>query len=112
MEFPVSWDLEQLGLGEHLTNEITAAETLERHQYRACIVGDLASVVYGSKVVVSDVYIVVAMVHYVLFSKRFFNTASRKNLKYNSDLDRLDHQRIAVLAGPDIGCGMHRGKMM
>ena len=57
MEFPVSWDLEQLGLSENLSEEIWAAEILERHGYRTCIIGDLASVVYGSDVVVSDVYI-------------------------------------------------------
>ena len=60
MEFPVSWDLEQLGLSENLSEEIRAAEILERHGYRTCIVGDLASVVYGSDVAVSDVYIAVA----------------------------------------------------
>ena len=60
MEFPVKWNLEQLGRGEHLTEEIKAAETLERCGYRVCIVGDLASVVYGSDVVVSDIYIAVA----------------------------------------------------
>lgn len=60
MEFPVSWDLEQLGLSENFSEEIRAAEILERHGYRICIVGDLASVVYGSDVVVSDVYIAVA----------------------------------------------------
>ena len=61
MEFPVSWDLQQLGLSENLSPEICAAEILERHGYRTCIVGDLASVVYGSDVVVAgDVYIAVA----------------------------------------------------
>ena len=60
MEFPVSWDLEQLGLSENLSEEIRAAEILERHGYRTCIVGDLASVVYGSDVSISDVYIAVA----------------------------------------------------
>jgi len=60
MEFPVSWDLEQLGLSENLSEEIQAAEILERHGYRTCVVGDLASVVYGSDVAVSDVYIAVA----------------------------------------------------
>jgi hypothetical protein len=60
MEFPVTWDLEQLGLSENLSEEICAAEILERHGYRATIVGDLASVVYGSDVVVRDVYIAVA----------------------------------------------------
>jgi|SRR5271156_3334069 len=60
MEFPVKWDLERLGHEENLTEEIKAAETLERRGYRTCIVGDLASVVYGSDVVVSDVYIAVA----------------------------------------------------
>jgi hypothetical protein len=60
MEFPVSWDLEILGLSENLSEEILAAEILERYGYRTCVVGDLASVVYGSDVVVSDVYIAVA----------------------------------------------------
>ena len=60
MEFPVKWNLEQLGHAENLTDEIKAAETLERRGYRACIVGDLATVVYGSDVVVSNVYIAVA----------------------------------------------------
>lgn len=60
MEFPVSWDLEQLGLSENFSEEIRAAEILERHGYRTCVVGDLVSVVYGSDVVVSDVYIAVA----------------------------------------------------
>ena len=60
MEFPVSWDLEQLGLSENLSEEIQAAEILERHGYQTCVVGDLASVVYGSDVAVSDVYIAVA----------------------------------------------------
>jgi hypothetical protein len=60
MEFPVKWNLEQLGRQEYLTEGIKAAETLERRGYRACIVGDLASVTYGSDVAVSNVYIAVA----------------------------------------------------
>ena len=60
MEFPVTWGLEQLGLSEKLSEEICAAEILERHGYHTTIVGDLASVVYGSDVVVRDVYIAVA----------------------------------------------------
>ena len=60
MEFPVSWNLAQLGLSESLLHEIVAAEILERHGYRTCIVGDLATVVYGSDVAISDVYIAVA----------------------------------------------------
>lgn len=59
MEFPVSWDLKLLGLSENLSEEMWAAEILERHGYYTCIVGDLASVVYGSDVVVRDVYIAV-----------------------------------------------------
>lgn len=61
MEFLVNWDLEEeQGRGWNLTREIAAAETIEQDGYRACVVGDLASVVYGSKVVVSNVYIAVA----------------------------------------------------
>jgi hypothetical protein len=112
MEFPVKWDLERLGHEENLTEEIKAAESLERRGYRACIVGDLASVVYGSDVVVNDVYIAAATVYYSLLSKRFLNPASQKNLKHNSDSYRLHQQRIAVQAGPDIDCGMDRSKMM
>jgi len=37
-----------------------AAEVLERQGYRSCIVGDLASVVYGSDVVIGDIHIAVA----------------------------------------------------
>ncbi len=59
MDFPVSWNLKQLATAEDLSEEIAAAEILDRHGYRACVVGDLASVVYGSDVVVSDVYIAV-----------------------------------------------------
>jgi hypothetical protein len=58
--FPVSWDLSQLGLSEGFLEELRAAEILEDHGYRTCIVGDVASVVYGSDVVVSDVHIAVA----------------------------------------------------
>jgi len=43
-----------------LSEEIKAAEILEQHGYRTCVVGDLASAVYGSDVVVADVYIAVA----------------------------------------------------
>ena len=60
MEFPVTWNLEQLGRSEDLSEEIFAAEILEKHGYRASIVGDLATVVYGSDVVISDVYIAIA----------------------------------------------------
>ena len=59
MEFPVNWELELLGLSENLSEEIWAAEILERHRYRTYIVGDLASVAYGSDVIVRDVYIAV-----------------------------------------------------
>jgi len=48
--------MEQLGLLE----QIRAAEILERRGYCTCIVGDLASVVYGSNVVVFNVHIAVA----------------------------------------------------
>jgi len=56
MDFPVDWEIEQLELSE----EFRAAEILEEDGYRTCIVGDVASVVYGSDVVVSDLYIAVA----------------------------------------------------
>ena len=56
MDFPVDWDIEDMGLSE----ELRAAEILEEDGYRTCIVGDVASVVYGSDVVVSDLYIAVA----------------------------------------------------
>jgi hypothetical protein len=56
MGFPVDWEIEQLRLSE----EFSAAEILEEHGYRTCIVGDVASVVYGSDVVISDLYIAVA----------------------------------------------------
>ena len=56
MDFPVDWEIEQLGLSE----EFRAAEILEEDGYRTCIVGDVASVVYGSDVVISDLYIAVA----------------------------------------------------
>lgn len=56
MDFPVDWEIEQLGLSE----EFSAAEILEEDGYRTCIVGDVASVVYGSDVIVSDLYIAVA----------------------------------------------------
>ncbi|KAI9868622.1 MAG: hypothetical protein M1813_004472 [Trichoglossum hirsutum] len=60
MDFPVSWDIEQLGLSHCLYLEFKAAEILEQHGYRACIVGDVTSVVYGSDVVISDIYIAIA----------------------------------------------------
>ena len=56
MDFPVDWAIEDMGLSE----ELRAAEILEEDGYRTCIVGDVASVVYGSDVVVSDLYIAVA----------------------------------------------------
>ena len=56
MSFPVDWEIEQLRLSE----EFNAAEILEENGYRTCIVGDVASVVYGSDVVISDLYIAVA----------------------------------------------------
>jgi hypothetical protein len=56
MAFPVDWEIEQLRLSE----EFSAAEILEEDGYRTCIVGDVASVLYGSDVVVSDLYIAVA----------------------------------------------------
>ena len=56
MGFPVDWEIEQLRLSE----EFRAAEILEEDGYRTCIVGDVASVMYGSDVVVSDLYIAVA----------------------------------------------------
>jgi hypothetical protein len=56
MDFPVDWEIEQLKLSE----EFRAAEILEEDGYRTCIVGDVASVVHGSDVVVSDLYIAVA----------------------------------------------------
>src|SRR5271156_819496 len=59
MGFPViDWqiEIEQLGLSE----EFRAAEILEEDGYRTCIVGDVASVVYGSDVVISDLYIAIA----------------------------------------------------
>jgi hypothetical protein len=60
INFPVSWDLEQLGLSEFCSEEILAAEILERQGYRTCIVSDLASVVYGSDVAIGDIHIAVA----------------------------------------------------
>jgi hypothetical protein len=60
MDFPVSWNLEQLGQSEGLSEEFRAAEILEQHGYRTCIVGDAASAVYGSDVAISDIYIAVA----------------------------------------------------
>jgi hypothetical protein len=60
MDFPVTWNLSQLGLSEDLSEHFRAAEILEEHGYRTCIVGDVASVVYGSDVVVSDLHIAVA----------------------------------------------------
>ena len=56
MDFPVDWEIEQL----ELSKEFRAAEILEEGGYRTCIVGDVASVVYGSDVVISDIYIAVA----------------------------------------------------
>jgi hypothetical protein len=56
MGFPVDWEIEQLRLSE----EFRAAEILEEDGYRTCIVGDVASVMYASDVVVSDLYIAVA----------------------------------------------------
>jgi hypothetical protein len=56
----VDWETEQLRLAEGLAEEFRAAEILEEDGYRTCIVGDLASVVYGADVVVSDLYIAVA----------------------------------------------------
>jgi len=56
----VDWETEQLRLSEGLAEEFRAAEILEEDGYRTCIVGDLASVVYGADVVVSDLYIAVA----------------------------------------------------
>jgi hypothetical protein len=53
------------------------------------------------------------MMHYSPLSKSFLNMATQKKLKSTPDLDRLYQQRIAVLAGPDIGCGVHhQGKML
>jgi hypothetical protein len=56
----VDWQTEQLTLSEGLSEEFRAAELLEEDGYRTCIVGDVASVVYGADVVVSDLYIAVA----------------------------------------------------
>ena len=56
MDFPVNWEIEKL----ELSGELRAAEILEEGGYRTCIVGDVASVVYGSDVVVMDLYIAVA----------------------------------------------------
>jgi hypothetical protein len=43
-----------------LSEEFRAAEILEEDGYRTCFVGDVASVVYGSDVVISDLYIAIA----------------------------------------------------
>jgi hypothetical protein len=60
MGFPVDWGIKQLPLYGGLSEEFRAAEILEEDGYRTCIVGDMASVAYGSDVVVSDLYIAVA----------------------------------------------------
>jgi hypothetical protein len=60
MDFPVSFNIEQLGLSECLFEEFKAAEILEQHGYRACIVGDAASVVYGSDLVIGDIFMAIA----------------------------------------------------
>jgi hypothetical protein len=67
MAFPVDWEIEELDLSV----EFRAAEILEEDRYRTCIVGDVASVVYGSDVVVSDLYITVAIANCNPLSKLF-----------------------------------------
>ncbi|KAI9759762.1 MAG: hypothetical protein M1840_003090 [Geoglossum simile] len=60
MDFPVSFNIAQLGLSECLFEEFKAAEILEQHGHRACIVGDVASVVYGSDLVIGDIFMAIA----------------------------------------------------
>jgi len=59
MDFPVSFDIEQRGLSECLFEEFKAAEILEQHSYRACIVGDTATVVYSSDFIIGDLFVAI-----------------------------------------------------
>jgi len=50
------------------------------------------------------------MMHYGQPLKRFLNMVTQKKL--NSDSIQLDQQRIAVLAGPDIGYAVRQQREM
>lgn len=60
MELPTSCGLKQPEHFENLSEEAWAAEILERHGYRTCIVGGLALALYGSDAIVFDIHIAVA----------------------------------------------------